>query len=349
MKNEIAFLITFLILLSSCNFKKEKIEFKNEGKLSVKIQTVISNIIEYGEITGPFVGISGSKPKQWDNFIELKKNATESELLTLMEHPNPIVKCYSFDILVKKKNENCFKILKTNFKDSTTVYTQFGCIGNQTRVNDYLISSMFFPLPLKEKDNNLHKKELDSLILFSKNLTLDYKSQLLEKIEPKKEFYAKIKELALSENYSAVVALSKFKKIEDIQIINRLLRNKETEIQYYGLMSVKNFTNKAFFENVTKIHQQEIEKKTGFDYSVVRLLYQAIVSYKNLESRNLLEETIKNTDGYQKDFHYENIWRALKGNPNEIYNGIIEKLNYSEYDLKELEYEWEINTAGNTV
>tara|TARA_R110002049_G_C9077339_1_gene555350 strand:- start:73 stop:1143 length:1071 start_codon:yes stop_codon:yes gene_type:complete len=353
MKNEISFLILFLILFTSCNLKKEKIEFKNQGKLSKKTQKVISSIIEYGEITGPFVGELPTKPKQWDNFIELKKNATESELLTLMKHPNPVVKCYTYDILVNQKNENSFEILKINLKDSATVYTQYGCIGDETRVNDYLINSLFYKYSLRNDSLKKQKKELDSLIIFSNNLTLNYKNELLEKIKPEEKFYSQLRKLALSGENSAVITLSKFKKKENLPLIIAHLNSEITEIQTCGLKAVINYPDEALFNEVRKVHQQELDKKTGFDYIIIKILYEAIVSFKNLESRKLLEKTIMKTKDFQRDVHFENIWKALKNNPDKIYNGIIDKLNFSDYKLYNLEYEWnqkqswKKNTARN--
>lgn len=355
MRKKIAYLISLLILFTSCNLKKEKIDFLNEEKLSSKTQAIISDIIEYGEITGPFVGELPTKPKQWDNFIELKKNATESELLALMEHPNPVVKCYTYDILVKQKNKNSFEILKNNLKDSITVYTQYGCIGDETRVNDYLINSLFYKYSLRNDSLIKQKKELDSLIIFNENLILDYKNELLEKIEPKKKFYTQLKRLALLGENSAVIALSKFKKKENLSLIIKLLNDKKTEIQTCGLKSVINHPDIVLFNEIRKIHQQELKKKTGFDYIIIRVLYETIVCFKNLESRKLLENSILKTKDFQKDVHFENIWKALKNNPDKIYNGIIEKLNFSKYKLYNLEYEWnqeqnwKKNTASNTV
>ena len=357
MRNEIAYLISLLILFTSCNFKKEKNDFIfiNEGKLSSKTQAIISNIIETGEITGPFVGALGTKPKQWDNFIELKKNATNSELLALMEHPNPVVKCYSYDVLVKQKNEKSFEILKNSLNDSTTVYTQYGCIGDKTRVNDYLINSLFYKFSLKNDSLRNQKKELDSLIIFSNNLTLNYKNTLLEKIKPVEKFYSQLRKLALSGENSAIIALSRFKKKENLSLIIKLLNDQKTEIQTCGLKSVINHPDEVLFNEVRKIHQQELNKKTGFDYVIIRILYETIVSFKNLESRKLLEKSIRKTEGFQKDVHFENIWKSLKNNPDKIYNGIIEKLNFSDYELYNLEYEWnqeqswKKNTASNTI
>jgi hypothetical protein len=91
---------------------------------------------------------------------------------------------------------------------------------------------------------------------------------------------------------------------------------------------------------VTSIHAREIEKITGFHYPLLRMLYQAIVQYKNEASRKLLEQSltgIKTSSTLQ--YHSENIWIALKKYDSPIYKGIIEKIKLSESETRELMYE----------
>ncbi|WP_346883965.1 hypothetical protein [uncultured Algibacter sp.] len=331
--------IIFLILCS-CSQGNNKAEFAHANELSQKTKIIVSELIDYGEITGRAVGEAGTKPKQWDNFTDLKKNATEQELLLLTEHPNPVVKCYAFDLLVKQRNKNSFNILKDNLRDTTSVSTQYGCIGSMTRVNDYFIESMLRPYSDNEYLTESDKKTLDSLILFTPNLISNNKNRLLERIEPKEKYYDRIRELAINENNSAIIAISKYLKTSDIELINSLLKNEDTDIQFYGLKAVKNFPNENSFEYIKKIHSVEIKKPTSFNYAMLRELYQSIVNYKNENSRNLLEKTINESDGYTKQYHSEFIWLALKKYPNEIYNGIVEQLNYTESEIADLESEW---------
>lgn len=331
--------IIFLILCS-CSQEKKKTEFTHTSELSQKTQKIVSELIEYGEITGSAVGYSGEKPQQWDNFINLKKNATDQELLLLAKHPNPVVKCYAFDLLVEKRNKNSFNILKENLKDTTSVSKQYGCIGSMTRVNDYFIESISRPHPDNEYITESDKRTLDSLILFTPNLISDYKNRLIERIEPKEKYYDRIRELALKKNNSAIIAISKFQKENDIELINLLLENVDTDIQYLGLKAVKNFPNVKSFEKIEKIHSREIKRPTGYNYKMLRELYQSIVSFKNESSRNLLEKTINESSGFTKQYHSEFIWLALRKYPNVIYNGIVERLNYTESEIADLESEW---------
>jgi len=335
-------LILFIALfLYSCTQEKKRTKLNSKIELSDKTRNIVSKIIEYGEITGQAVGYSGMKPKQWDNFTSLRKNASEQELLRLTEHTNPVVKCYAFDLLVNTRNKNSFNILKKHLQDTTYVSVQYGCIGSMIRVNDYYIKSMSSPNPNNEYLTESNKKTLDSLLLFTPNLMSDSKNELLETIEPKEKYYNRIRELALKQNKSAIVAISRYQKEKDIQLINNLLENTNTDIQLYGLKAVKNFPNNKSFEIIKEIHLREIKRPTGYNYQMLRELYQSIVSFKDKKSKELLKKTIIESSGSTKEYHFEFIWLALKKYPNDIYNGIIEQLNYTEKDIKDLESEWD--------
>ncbi|MBJ2176517.1 hypothetical protein JBL43_19875 [Aureibaculum sp. A20] len=312
------------------------------NELSNNTTKIIDRLIEYGEITGPFVGESGSKPEQWDNFIEFKKNATEQELVLLIQHPHPVIKCYSFDLLVRKQNKNTFEILKSSLTDSSAVYTQYGCIGDKTQVNDYFIRSVLGFGPKNEYITDKQNKILDSLILFQPNIISEYKNSLLETIEPKKENYNRIRNIALNGNKFAVIGLAKYQKIDDFKLIDTLLHHEYYSIQEFGLRAVKNYPDKVFWNSIKNIHLKQIKKSGSFNYRLIKELYQALVQYKNPESRELLDLTLNQATKSAMKYHKEYIWVALKKYPDKIYDGIIEKMNYSEYELNNLEYEWDL-------
>ncbi len=340
MRKIIYFYIIFIVLFNSC-VQNSKTDFSFFHELENQTKKNVNRLIEYGEITGPFIGESGSKSEQYENFINFKKEVSEKELLFLIEHPNPVVKCYSFDVLVKKKHPDVFKILKSKLTDSSSVYTQYGCVGDRTQVNDYFIKSAIGYGP---KSNYLTEKQkyiLDSLILFKPNVVSEYKNHFLESTEPKKENYIRIRNLVLKGNRSAVIGLAKFQKINDFIFIDTLLRHEYYSVQEFGLKSVKNYPDKAFWNSIKNIHLTQIKKTGNFNYRLIKELYQAIVQYQNIESRKLLVLTLNDATESAMRYHKKHIWIALKKYPNTIYDGIVEKLNFSEYELKNLEYEWD--------
>jgi len=89
---------------------------------------------------------------------------------------------------------------------------------------------------------------------------------------------------------------------------------------------------------LSEIHSVEIKKPTGFNYSMLRTLYQAIVQYKNKESRELLEQTLNSTKGSTLQYHSEFIWLALELYPDPIYDGIQGRIKLSDYKRSDLQY-----------
>lgn len=331
-------LILILLILCSCSKKEKETEFSEPYKLSRKTKDIINNLIEYGEITGKAIGYSGKTSKQWSNFIDLKENTNNQDLRMLTLHSNSVVKCYAYDILIENNDKNKFSILKTNLKDSNFVTTQYGCSENKIRVNDYLIES--FLKGNKKNTTKSDKKILDSLIIFTPDLICDYKKYLLEYIAPKQGYYNRIKELAAKGNQYSIIALSKYQKESDIDLINKLLLNKDSKTQKKGLLALKNFPNNSSFKIIKKIHSEEIIRQKKAYYSILNELYESIVSYKDKKSRNLLEKTITKSNPSLRKKHFECIWLALKKNPNPIYNGIIKQLNYTKKEIKNLENKW---------
>jgi len=340
MKKGIILIVFFSILLYSCN--SPKIEFKYSDKLSHGTKKVIDRLIEYGEVTGSMVGEAGIKPKQWDNFLEFRKKVTDEELLLLVEHPHPVIKCYSFDLLIRKQHENTFDILKSSLSDSSAVYTQYGCIGSRSQVNDYFITSILNFGPKNKYITDEQKNKLDSLILFQPNIISEYKNGFLETVKPKKENYNRIRNLALDGNKSAVIGLAKFQKIDDFKLIDTLLHHEYYSIQEFGLRAVKNYPDKVFWNSIKNIHLKQIKKSGSFNYRLIKELYQVLVQYKNPESRELIELTLNEATETAMKYHKEYIWVALKKYPNKMYNGIVEKMDLSEYELNNLEYEWDM-------
>ena len=55
------------------------------------------------------VGNAGVRPKQFDNFTELQRLATSIELQELTNHPNAVVRCYSFWALAYDTSIKSFK------------------------------------------------------------------------------------------------------------------------------------------------------------------------------------------------------------------------------------------------
>jgi hypothetical protein len=158
-------------------------------------------------------------------------------------------------------------------------------------------------------------------------------------LKPEERYYNRVREIVIEDNdNNGLIALSKFQNQQDKKFIIDRLSSAKTDIQYYGLQAVINFPDSSFFPFISNIHSVEIKKPTGFNYSMIRTLYQAIVQYKNRQSRELLELTLNTTTKYTLKYHSEFIWLALELYPNKIYDGIQEKIQLTDYKKSEFQY-----------
>ena len=175
--------IIVALILTSCLQKEESsisLPVKIEFRLSEKTDSKVNKLINYGEITSRYIGEGGKESEQWRNYFDLRKFATEEELLVLVNHPNPLIRCFAFDVLYHEDHENCFDILKLNLNDTNTIYYQFGCMVETVQVNDYLIEKYSKPVPGVEFKNDSTLKIIETLVLNDPNHQSEFKNKLLK-------------------------------------------------------------------------------------------------------------------------------------------------------------------------
>ena len=103
-------ILLIIIILLTASISNSQTAYN--GKLiSKKTKKVVKKIEKVNELMSSAVYESGMKPKQWDNFEELKITATNDELIELTNHPNGVVRCYSFWALSHIKEINIFPIV----------------------------------------------------------------------------------------------------------------------------------------------------------------------------------------------------------------------------------------------
>jgi hypothetical protein len=317
MKLSSAFSIILTISLASqilLGFEKPKHNLNN----------VVEKIEKENILMGEAVGIAGVKPEQYKNFITLQDVATEKDLKKLTEHANGVVRSYAFWALVTKKSDDVFPILLSHVRDNEQVETMFGCIVSQTGVADFFIEIA------RDKLTKSQINQLNKTLIFGNNINLYAKDQLLRFLEPNEKYYLRLKEIVESEaNPYGIIALARFKNEKDIQYISTLFNNEENH--YLGLTAIREFPHPDLFQILKELHASEINKPTGFDYPKIRMMYKAIVQYKNQESLSLLKKTIKKGTESAKNYHVSDIWLALEMYPDSVYENFKSNLKLSSY------------------
>lgn len=331
-------IILFILLFPTIIFAQ------NENEISKPVNKIVNKIAKEDILMGSAVYYSGMKPEQYTNFEKLKEEATRNELVQLTNNENGVVRCYSFWALAYIDNsDTIINILKEHLNDTTIVETQFGCIGSATRVGDFFLNIMtpqYVDLNVR-KLSETERKEIDNLLLYTKN-SLNSKSKLLTNIEPSEENYNRIRQIAITENNpTAILALSKYQKQQDIYLIKELLANEENE--YWGVRCIINFPDSTFKNDLERIQQREIIKSGGYDYPLYRVLYKAIVQYKDEWSLNVIQATLSNSHKNALGYHKKYIWLAIKKFPNPIYDEIFKSIELKDFELMMIDRELEID------
>jgi hypothetical protein len=243
LKTSLIFSFIILFLSINCYAKNDY----DESKISNKTNRIVKKIAKINFLMVSGIGPSGTRPKQFENFEELKRNASVVELTALTNHPNGVVRCYSFWALLPLKNVDLFTIVKNHLTDDAIVQTQFGCIGDDEKVGDFYLQLVTADYE-DEEVNLLNKKQLkviDSLLIYSEN-NLNMRFNAISKAEPTDALYPKVRELVIKENnQSALVTLARYQKQNDIELILSNKRMKKaaifTRIEQYKTFLMRNF------------------------------------------------------------------------------------------------------------
>lgn len=312
----IQIILFFLITI----FSYGQSSFDNKA-ISSKTKKIVKEIAKVNELMGSAVYESFKRPKQWDNFELLEKQATNDELLKLTDHPNGVVRCYSFWALVNKDYPNLFSLIKKHFNDDEIVDTQFGCIGSEEKVGDFFIKM------ISNDDNFINNdniKELDSLLIYKPN-NLYSRHKAILRAEPTEMLYPKIKELVVKENNpTALIILAKYQKEQDIELINNFKDKTEDDEDgfVHTYKAISEFPRLEFLPLLEKNLMKTLDKEYySFEW---KELYRTIACYKNNKALELLKIPFSQVqhDDFKK-YHIEFVFEAISEFQNPIYDELL--------------------------
>lgn len=310
-----------------------------------EIQIIVNEIEKDNILCNSKVGYAEVELDQWKRYKNLSELATSKELYILINHQNGVVKCYAFRALVARKDEKCFKILLSSLIDNSKISTQYGCVGQTSMVGDELINLVIPDIYdddghlISSPDAQIISREqwkiINKELLFNKNIKLQSRSRLLLNIKPTPELYKRIKEIALSgEEPSAIVALAKYKKNQDTDIIIKSLLNKNLKI--HAIYSIIIFPHENLYQSLENIFEEEWNKKL-YHYQLWRLLYQALAQYPTKRTLKIFKKTLNTKDSFRYKTLCTFMYIAIKKHYNPIYKDILNQIYLDKYSLDEVE------------
>ena len=319
--------ITIILILLSFSINAQT--KYNQDLVSKSTDKIVKKIEKINELMGSAVYYAGTRPPQYDNFEKLKEIASKEELLELTNHPNGVVRCYSFWALSYDKSIDLFPILINHINDYEVVNTQFGCIGSQEMVGDFFISvatPRYVDLESKKLDS-IQFLKLDSVLIYS-NTKLYAKSNAINRAEPTEFLYPKIRDLVVENNdQSALVTLAKYNKPNDVSLI---LTNREDSKfdeggYFYTYKAIQEFPHPDFMPLLEKNLKKTLDN-THFS-NEWKELYKTIASYKNEKSVELLEIPFTQVQHENiRKYHIDFVYSAIQLNKSEIYDSLLWKM-----------------------
>ncbi len=152
-----------------------------------EIIDTIKLIEDNGSVTSGVVGINAKTPQQWHRRKWLIKNASEEELMKLINYPNGAVKATAYEGLIRKSNLDNYDLIIQALNDTTTFFNyKSGCIGMPMMIGEYLVENVISisdrapPLPPKRmiKYNLTEEKMFNLKELYRKRI--DKKEEYLK-------------------------------------------------------------------------------------------------------------------------------------------------------------------------
>ncbi len=322
-------LVTIIILTLTLNCYGQGFQF-DKTKISSQTKQIVAKIEKENMLMGRAVGNGGVRPKQFDNFTELQKVATNGELQELTNHPNGVVRCYSFWALTCDTSTNLLPIIIRHITDEENVSTVFGCIVSGEKVGDFFID-LVTPQYVDSNSKKLTPDEynyLDSVLIYTPN-KLYAKENAINRAKLNDTFYQRVRELVLRENnQSALVTLAKFKREQDIPLIlSNKLKGERYDQLFFTYKAISEFSDNAFLPLLKKSLYEAIDKEACS--TEWRELYKAIASFKNDTALQLLKVPLTQTKHENiRQYHINFIFGAVQ----EFYTPIYDELLWTMWE-----------------
>ena len=318
--------ISFIFLLAAC------IAIFAQTKESLLNQLRQANTFE-----NEHIGDQGQKSELYAAAQELVNLCSGKELLELLNDTSPVVKCYTaFFIQDKNIEADWYKILLKETSDYEEVWFMNYDLIYTVLAGDYFFKTLF--------DKKLTKDEQDKirLELIKNQSKLDFAKKILHGQEKSKELYEATRKWALTGNADAIFSLAKYKKEQDLHLIE-LLKDKNMSLFFRAGLYNLSASQKPFLrEYMLSILPEKNRKSEWKDF------YKLIAAYHDGFSKEIFNMAFSNkVDKDIQKYHLESIYEAIKGYQDGFYYDYIKKLQteYNFSDDKVIDYLRKVETT----
>ena len=318
--------ISFIFLLTAC------IAIFAQTKESLLEQLRQANTFE-----NEHIGVGGQKSNLYAAAQELVNLCNDSELVKLLSDKSPVVKCYAA-CFVQDKNlkADWYQILLKETSDYEEVYFENYDLISTVLVGDYFLKTLFDKKLTKDEQYKI------KLELIKKQSKLSFAQKMLHDQEKSNELYEATRKWALTGNADAIFSLAKYKKEQDLHLIE-LLKDKDKGLFFKACLYNLSASHTPFLkEYMFSIMAEKYRNSERDDF------YKLIAAYHDNFSKEIFDMAFSNkvSKDIQK-YHLESIYEAIKGYQDGFYYDYIKKLQteYNFSDDKVIDYLRKVETT----
>ncbi|MGB0871293.1 MAG: hypothetical protein ACPGSD_17045 [Flavobacteriales bacterium] len=197
------------------------------------------------------IGNGGYKSDTYKCFEKLKNKASTDEFIELCKHPSPVVRYYAFYELKNRKVDEdlLIPIIKSHLNDTATIYTQYGCLGDEEEIG----SLMFDYISIKYKNDENFKKEINNHLFTIKGPFIYPFHTFIKELPTSEKNYLRLKKMVKEDsNAQALLPLLDYKNSNDWEYIQYIL---EKDIPV-SLEAISRFPKATFIPFLEKIKHQ---------------------------------------------------------------------------------------------
>lgn len=302
--------LAFLFLFLSCT-----------NVFSNKKEDFLKKLRSANRYEGSLIGGFAQKSELYEDAEELMSLCSDSEILMLLNDKCPVVKCYAAKFIQDRNIEaDWYNILLKQAEDYTGVQDFSFCIISECYAGDFVLNSLFSK-KLTESEQNKLKLEL-----IKKQSKLNFANSILLSQDMSDELYAATRDWALKGNANAIFSLAKYKKDEDLQLIDSL-KDKDIDLFFKACQYNTRESLKPFLEE----YMRSIMPKEHF-YTEWKSFYKLVAVYHDDFSKKIFRLAFfdKVTAGIRK-YHLEFIYDAIKDYLDGFYDDYL-KIFWTKYN-----------------
>lgn len=265
------------------------------------------------------VGYAGEQTPTYKAFLVLGKHASDKQLIDLLDDPNTVIATYAFwELSDRLDHEAIFPLLMEQLKRENPVQMFVGSTLYESSVGDVALDMV----ELTGK-----KQELVTDYLLTTDNRLSARSTLLQSLGIPKKYYKRIQTLAKKGEPHALVALARFKREQDIDLILSGLKDHP----FYALRAITCFPHERFLPALAE-YQKTLLPEQHWS-TTQREFYAAVSKYRDPLALTILETPLDSELTIpMRSYHIQFIKDAIAAEASRYHNGLRKQLNVARVD-----------------